>query len=693
MTDDSAPQGVPTCDPSGSTADESSFRFTPIKALRAIPRLWERKPATPFKAGLKRKLWKRFQTSFSNMQTVESSVARDQDALQTAINTVKDSAYVRGVKRLCVATGETTVGNIGGSLQSKGPFLETKWESEASGKRRKLPDTSFKVYSESASSTAKSSTSESSQEPREDGDADGDLTMTTSSPIIFQTIESPARASIESNVAPLVQSESGSAEQRDRAESESSDANDARKENSDVAPTPTKIVRNASQIQKGSLVRSALRSSLDGEDTLLLNDFLSKAMAKRAAKASLKTSQESVTAHTTLTKQASSSPCSKDQTPRSRRVLEDRDTNSPSPVKVKMSPSKIELVVGDAVCETKPTVESLAEEPEESGHESPACRRSARVKAPSAPIVPVRETIALRRAKGTEFVFLQRTEAQELALATRRNTKHNRGDSVMPKYALQAMAQEQSSGSDGDTREKRRPFRDYSASRQPSSKPRKSVTWNEERMVEYEGDLVTSASAAEELEAGNEDSAENSHENIAEPPSQTIPNEDQAEEPPRVVSRSVRSKRSREAEAEGALSLNHDKPASVVAPVSTTPRSRRVRRLGDSAMASGTVVKTGSGRVSKPPTTFASSSTASNGAPSTPTKPRRKLVPKSPSTGMLSTTLNKAGVSGASGASHFASGIPTRSTSIGGSDGMKRKTSFQTNAGCTPMPKRVRARS
>jgi hypothetical protein len=117
-------------------ADENSFRFTPIKALRALPRLWERKPATPFKAGLKRKLWKRFQSSFSNMQSLESSTAIDHDALQTAINTSKDSSYVRGVKRLCVGPGESADKTNVELSPPMRPFLETKWESEVSRKRR-----------------------------------------------------------------------------------------------------------------------------------------------------------------------------------------------------------------------------------------------------------------------------------------------------------------------------------------------------------------------------------------------------------------------------------------------------------------------------------------------------------------------------------------------------------------------------
>lgn len=114
---------------------ENPFRFTPIKALRALPRLWERKPTTPYRAGAKsRKLWKRFQSSFSGMKTLEQSDMFETDALQTAINTSKDAGYVRGVKRLCVGS-EQTEGRVD-TEQPGRSFLETKWESGASRKRR-----------------------------------------------------------------------------------------------------------------------------------------------------------------------------------------------------------------------------------------------------------------------------------------------------------------------------------------------------------------------------------------------------------------------------------------------------------------------------------------------------------------------------------------------------------------------------
>jgi hypothetical protein len=448
--------------------------------------------------------------------------------------------------------------------------------------------------------------------------------------------------------------------------------------NGGVAATPPKIVRKLTQAQEGTLVRSALRSSLDGEDAMLLNDFLSKAMAKRAAKAALVSSQESDTPDQSSSPE--DSPDSECATPRSRRALEDRDANSPSPVKAQISPSKGDFIPGDESRED--AVSKDVQDEEETAPESPAHRRSARVKAPPANARPVRNTISLRRAKGNEFVFMQRTEAQELALATRRNTRNNRGNSMMPKYALQAMAQEDSTATDSDIQSQGRADRKTSGSRKATSKSRKNVTWNEERMVEYESDVSSLTSSGADVDANV--AGEGSKANVDGASSRARSGAKRSEK----KASASNSQAPEKAEAESGPAA----PASTSAPVSTTAKSRRVRRLGDSAMTSGTPVKTGSGRVSKPPTTSATSvapATAAAG-PSTPTKPRRKLVPKSPSSSLLSITAAKTSSSNG-GEQNSVSGIPTRSTA--GSEGTKRKSMVEANAGCTPMPRRVRARS
>lgn len=59
----------------------------------------------------------------------------DHDDLCTEINTARNEDYMRGVKRRCL------VHNPEEQVETKASrgrsFLETKWESEASGKRRK----------------------------------------------------------------------------------------------------------------------------------------------------------------------------------------------------------------------------------------------------------------------------------------------------------------------------------------------------------------------------------------------------------------------------------------------------------------------------------------------------------------------------------------------------------------------------
>jgi hypothetical protein len=93
-----------------------------------LPRLWDRKPSTPVRAGDKsRKLWKRIRFPFSGMNT-----APERQGI--AIGGANNLDYKRGVKRLCVdpadADHETELEQRGRS------FLETKWEMQASRKRR-----------------------------------------------------------------------------------------------------------------------------------------------------------------------------------------------------------------------------------------------------------------------------------------------------------------------------------------------------------------------------------------------------------------------------------------------------------------------------------------------------------------------------------------------------------------------------
>lgn len=226
--------------------------------------------------------------------------------------------------------------------------------------------------------------------------------------------------------------------------------------------------------QEPNLVRSALRmNSLDGEDVALLSEFLSRAQAKRAANAAM-----------IPTKKAEETGSVNSPTVRSRRALEELDKNSPSPQKTQQVSTPTKGVDNKAVESPTSKVLPSQEVNEDAAREesSPStCRRSTRAKLPKAPpqahsqrpAVP--NQIPVRRANGTEFVFLQRTEAQELALATRKNTRRNKGNSVLPKQFLQTCKQGQSedeSSEDGERKGRARPGS-------------KQVCWRDEELVEY----------------------------------------------------------------------------------------------------------------------------------------------------------------------------------------------------------------
>lgn len=101
--------------------------------MRKAPRLWERKPSTPFQARSKsQKVWKRLLTSFSSMRQSGREQNDAEDELHTEINESANAGFVRGAKRLRLGAGadDDAVFERGRS------FLETKWEMEATMKRR-----------------------------------------------------------------------------------------------------------------------------------------------------------------------------------------------------------------------------------------------------------------------------------------------------------------------------------------------------------------------------------------------------------------------------------------------------------------------------------------------------------------------------------------------------------------------------
>lgn len=420
----------------------------------------------------------------------------------------------------------------------------------------------------------------------------------------------------------------------------------------DNQPEPGKETAPAQEItsaqQESTLVRSALRSSLDGEDAELLNNFLTKARAKRAAKAVM--AQENVEEEkVTKKEEVPDMP-----TPRSRRALEELDTNSPSPSPQKVrlpSPKKPENPPASPIRK-----EIVYNDEEQTGDEkqqsSPVTRRSTRVRVPpQTTTTAIRNTLSLRRAKGTEFVFLQRSEAQELALATRKNTRQNKGSAVFPKYVLKNLAQKQGP-------------KEGSPNPAPSAnKKGNRVCWNNARLVEFE-DGEEPQPAPTECESSHEPSDVDSAQ----------PTKKGSEKRKTTGGSSGRTRSQR------AQKGNKTTPSTgTLAPPKTTatPPAGRVRKLGGSA------TPTKSKSAPSPATP------SSKGTTDTPAGKRKKLTPKSPSS-TLSPAKN---TTSSSTTTTPASKVPKPTSRTSTSSATKSKGIFKANAGSTPMPKRVRARA
>ncbi|CAG8906533.1 unnamed protein product [Penicillium egyptiacum] len=646
---------------------ESSFSFTPIKALSALPRLWDRKPSTPVRAGDKtRKLWKRIRFPFAGMNTAT-------EVQTTGIGASTTSDYQRGVKRLCVdpadADHETEAERRGRS------FLETKWEMQASRKRRKMPEFNFSIHDEGSHEVFGFTANQAEGTLK---DVVGDV-ATNGSPQplsdLWKTSKTPVYSdamAIDLDHTAFDAKTAHDLQSRPSSQDTPTVMDNAGEDKTDAVST-TESVQDLTQEQEIKLVRSALRSSLDGEDAALLNDFLSRANAKRAAKA----------AHPENAKltEMSSSP---DESPEvgcstpPRRVLEELTTNSPSPVKLQFSPSKYEAKRGADGADDREDV-ILKEINEEQAPSSPAYRRSTRTKGSSTP--SMRSTISFRRAKGTEFVFQQRTESQQVAMATKRNTRLNKGKSVTPMVALEALAQQSSEEEPqpGNSQNERSNHKDTNS--RGLAKPRKQVSWNEERMAEYE-EYREPMDDREDEEEG--DRCTNDVGATPRPRPESKRSAKKGESSHRS-SRSQTQKADENADS-GATESGPTVPTT--APATVTPRSRRVRRLGDSGiLGSGTAVKTGSRNTSQPPAATADAVAAV--APSTPTKGRRKLAPRSPISSKLPARASKRANNTTD--QPFVSGIPTRSSQS--TDDGQRQSMLQMSAGCTPTARRVRSRA
>lgn len=369
----------------------------------------------------------------------------------------------------------------------------------------------------------------------------------------------------------------------------------------------------------------------------MLNNFLSKAQAKRAAKAMAAQYVDESTCQETSEISGHTPP---------RKALDNLDANSPSPTKAQTTPCKA-IGSENSMCLTE--IESKGENDNDQQPASPTTRRGTRARQPPS----VRNTY-LRRAKGTEFIFRARSEEQEVEMKTRANTLQNKGDAVLPRAALKAMAKQpagESSPSDKDVLESRDETRgEPLEAKHPHKKGGKHVSWRKLRFVEYESGLY------------DDYFSDSSGSDI--PAEQAATKRTREKEPANKGNKSSsHSARSVHQGSKTASEKNDDETLGATTPPNTK-NVRRVRRLGPRTVSTGI-------------DTFDTPVDASA------TDNRKKLKPKpsSPRPAMLAAPASKKAT--ATGSSSSSSGQSTSNS----------KRALTAHAGSTPKPKRGRAKT
>ena len=186
------------------------------------------------------------------------------------------------------------------------------------------------------------------------------------------------------------------------------------------ASQATESIREQTPNQK---TRSGARFS---DDTSMLKDFLNRAQARKAAQKPLLSAPD-----------AAIPQHSPRRSPRKKHGSQGGQTSSPQkPRNITSRPN---------TPPSKPKPEELdSDDDEECTAEPASCRRSMRTRlpAPSKAVPGAPSFIPVRRADGTDPVVLQKSQAQELAITTRANTRRNKGQSKPPLLALQDLPTE-----------------------------------------------------------------------------------------------------------------------------------------------------------------------------------------------------------------------------------------------------------
>ncbi|KAF1363375.1 hypothetical protein EJ07DRAFT_52506, partial [Lizonia empirigonia] len=172
------------------------------------------------------------------------------------------------------------------------------------------------------------------------------------------------------------------------------------------------------------------------DDTAILKSFLSRAAASKAERSAIITRRESLENRrdSDIIRHALASP---------RKALEEKDPNSPSKTdsEVTLDLSGTPVLSPEVEESASPALEETEEDATEAktgrGSRRSARAKKSRLPAPASTTQPqASNKIAIRRADGTDPVILKKTDAQELALITKNNTRKNKQGAFMVSLRL-----------------------------------------------------------------------------------------------------------------------------------------------------------------------------------------------------------------------------------------------------------------
>ncbi|OSS50797.1 hypothetical protein B5807_04701 [Epicoccum nigrum] len=225
------------------------------------------------------------------------------------------------------------------------------------------------------------------------------------------------------------------------------------------------------------------------DDTAILKSFLSRAAASKAERSAIITRRSSLENRrdSDIVRHALASP---------RTALEEKDPNSPTKTDSDVMLDSTETAATQAEMPIDQTEgDDAAEAKAERGARRSSRAKKSRLPAPTSTAQPQTNKIAIRRADGTDPVILKKTDAQELALITRNNTRKNKQGAFMVSLRLLKLQAEAILSPETDVEEEK-----------PPAPGRRGIRWDETLAYyqEHADSIVAQQAEAESLATPDE---------------------------------------------------------------------------------------------------------------------------------------------------------------------------------------------